>query len=68
VDETRAILDRLDRIERLRRAEAPVALQLEELRLLLGEAEVWSRSEGGDAGSGAVERLRAALEREARMG
>lgn len=58
------ILDRLDRIDRLRRAGAPAAHQLAELRLLLGEAEEWSRAEGGDAGERAVARLRSALERD----
>jgi hypothetical protein len=65
VDESQAILDRLERIDRLRRAGAPPVRQLDELRQLLGEAEAWSRSEGGDAGSRAVARLKAALERDA---
>ena len=64
MEEARAILDRLDRVERLRRAGAPASRQLEELRLLLGEAEAWSRAEGGDAGERAVARLRYALERD----
>ena len=34
---------------------------LTELRALLGEAEAWSRTEGGDAGEDAVDGLRAAL-------
>jgi hypothetical protein len=62
MEEAQAILDRLDRVERLRRAGAPAARQLEELRLLLGEAEAWSRAEGGDGGERAVARLRSALE------
>jgi hypothetical protein len=64
MEEARAILDRLDRVERLRRTGAPAARQLEELRLLLAEAEEWSRVEGGDAGERAVSRLRSALERD----
>lgn len=65
MDENQAILDRLERIDRLRRAGAPAVRQLDELRQLLGEAEAWSRSEGGDAGSRAVARLKDALERDA---
>jgi len=68
VDESQAILDRLDRIDRLRRSGAPAARQLDELRHLLGEAEAWSRSEGGDAGSRAVARLKTALERDVTTG
>jgi hypothetical protein len=62
MDEACVLLDRLDRIDRLRRAGAPPAHQLAELRLLLSEAERWSRMEGGDAGERAVARLRSALE------
>jgi hypothetical protein len=65
MDEVRAILERLERIERLRRAGAAPARQLEELRLLVREAEEWSRTEGGEAGERAAAHLRAALEREA---
>jgi hypothetical protein len=65
VEEVAAIVERLDRIERLRRGGAPAPDVLDELRALLGEAEAWSRLEGGEAGARAVERLRAALERDA---
>jgi hypothetical protein len=62
VDESRAILERLERIEALDRGGAgPLAL-VEELRALIVEAEVWVRTEGGDAGARAVEDLRAALD------
>ena len=61
MDETVAILERLDRIEQLRRESAPPATLLEELRELMREAEDWSRLEGGDAGERATARLRAAL-------
>jgi hypothetical protein len=64
VDEAEAVLERLDRIDALRRAGAPPAALLEELRALLGEAEEWSRTEGGDSGRQAVDRLRAALRSE----
>jgi hypothetical protein len=64
VDEARAVLERLERIERLRGERALPAVLLEELRLLLGEAEEWSRVEGGDAGERAVAGLREALSRD----
>jgi hypothetical protein len=64
MDEARAVLERLGRIERLRREGALPPVLLDELRLLLGEAEEWSRLEGGDAGERAVARLREALARD----
>ena len=64
VDESKAILQRLERIERLDREGAPPAELVDELRALLVEAEAWSRAEGGDAGARAVEDLRGALERD----
>jgi hypothetical protein len=64
MDEVAAVLDRLARIEAFDTAGAPPAVLLEELRALLGEAEAWSRLEGGDRSARAVERLRAALARE----
>jgi hypothetical protein len=64
VEEARAVLERLERIERLRREGALASVLLEELRLLLGEAEEWSRLEGGDAGERAVAGLREALARD----
>jgi hypothetical protein len=63
MDEARAVLQRLERIESLDRAGAPAADLLVELRALVREAEAWSRVEGGDAGGDAVERLRSALAR-----
>jgi hypothetical protein len=61
VDESRVVLERLERIEALdRRGAAPTEL-VEELRALLAEAERWSRREGGEAGASAVEHLRDAL-------
>jgi hypothetical protein len=64
MDESRAVLERLERIEALDRAGAAPSELLPELRALLGEAEEWSRLEGGDAGESAVEDLRSALSRE----
>jgi len=61
VDEARAVLERLGKIERLRREGALPPVLLAELRLLLGEAEEWSRLEGGEAGERAVAGLREAL-------
>jgi hypothetical protein len=61
VDESGAILERLERIEALDRAGAPASDLVEELRALLVDAEKWSRAEGGDEGASAVEELRAAL-------
>ena len=65
MEEAQAILERLASIDRLRRTGAPPARQLEELRLLVREAEEWSRAEGGEAGESAVAQLRSALERDA---
>ena len=64
MDESKAILERLERIEILDREGAAPAQLVDELRALLEEAEAWSRAEGGDAGARAVEDLRAALERD----
>jgi hypothetical protein len=64
MDEARAVLERLGRIERLRRDEVPPGVLLDELRALLEEAEEWSRVEGGEAGERAVAGLRQALARD----
>ena len=64
MEEARAVLERLGRIERLRREGALAPVLLDELRLLLEEAEEWSRLEGGDAGERAVAGLRKALARD----
>jgi hypothetical protein len=64
MEESRAVLERLQRIEALDRAGAGTSELLQELRALLGEAEEWSRTEGGDAGESAVEGLRTALARD----
>jgi hypothetical protein len=64
MDESRAVLERLERIEALDRAGAGPSELLSELRALLGEAEEWARGEGGDAGEAAVDGLRFALSRD----
>jgi hypothetical protein len=64
VDESQAVLERLQRIEDLDRAGAGALELLTELRVLLEEAEAWSKMEGGDAGEIAVDGLRSALARD----
>ena len=61
MDESEAVLERLERIEALDRSGAPAAELIEQLRALLAEAEAWSLREGGDAGARAVADLRSAL-------
>jgi hypothetical protein len=62
VDESRAVLARLERIEALDRRGVDPRVLVDELRALLVEAEAWSRREGGNAGERAVDDLRRALE------
>ena len=62
MDESRAILERLERIEELEHAGATAVELVDELRALLVEAEAWSRQEGGEEGARAVEDLRASLD------
>jgi hypothetical protein len=64
MDEARAVLERLERIEALDRTGAARADLLAELRALLDEAEAWSRVEGGGAAERAVDGLREALARD----
>ena len=59
------MLERLDRIAELERANAGPAKLLVELKGLLEDAEAWVRVEGGDAADEAVIRLREALARDA---
>ena len=61
MDEARAVLARLDRIEALEREGAPPGVLLEELRGLVQEAESWARAEGGERARDAVERCAAAF-------
>jgi hypothetical protein len=61
VDEARAVIDRLERIELLERDGAPPAVMLEELRGLVHDAEAWVRIEGDERACAAVERCGSAL-------
>jgi hypothetical protein len=61
MDEARAVIDRLDRIEALDRGGAPPAALLEELRGLVRDAEAWARLEGDERAAAAVERCDEAL-------
>ena len=62
--ESRAVLERLERIEALDRGGAAPMQILEELQGLLVEAEAWARREGGDAATRAVAELRRSLARD----
>jgi hypothetical protein len=62
VDEARAVIDRLERIELLERDGAPPAVMLEELRGLVRDAEMWARLEGDERARAAVDRCDAALD------
>jgi hypothetical protein len=64
MEEARSVLERFERIESMRRANAGPVELLGELRALLREAEEWTRLEGGEAGDAAVARLREALARD----
>jgi hypothetical protein len=64
MEEARSVLERFERIESMRRANAGPVELLGELRALLREGEGWARAEGGDAGDAAVARLRDALARD----
>jgi hypothetical protein len=61
MDEARAVLARLDRIEALEREGAPPGALLEELRGLVQAAEAWVRVEGDERARAAVEHCDAAL-------
>ena len=63
MDEARAVLARLERIEALEGSGAPAAVLLEEVRGLLRDAESWVRAEpsGTDLAASALERCREAL-------
>ena len=63
MDEARAVLRRLDRIEVLERKGAPARSLLAEVHALLAEAEAWVASERGetDAAETALGRVREAL-------
>jgi len=63
MDEARAVLERLERIEGLEASGAPAAVLLAEVRGLLADAEAWVRTEpsGTDLAESALERCREAL-------
>jgi hypothetical protein len=63
MDEARAVVRRLKRIEALDRGRAPAGSLLTEVRELLAEAEAWVRAEPGGTESAeeALERCREAL-------
>ncbi len=66
MDEARAVLLRLERIDVLEREGATAPHLLGELRALLSEAEAWVRAEGGgtEDAEDALDRCRGALERQ----
>ena len=55
MDEARAVIERLERIETLERRGAPPVAVLEELRGLVRAAELWARLEGDARATRAVE-------------
>jgi hypothetical protein len=57
MDEARAVLERLDRVETLERAGADPATLLGELRELVREAEAWARRERDGRALAAARRL-----------
>ena len=61
MDEARAVLARLDRIEELEREGAPPGVLLEELRGLVQAAEAWAKLEGDERARTAVARCDACL-------
>jgi hypothetical protein len=61
VDEARAVIERLNRIEALDREHAHPAALLAELRELVREAEAWARLEDDARAEQAVDDCRAAL-------
>jgi hypothetical protein len=65
VEEARAVIARLDRIEAMERANEPASLLLRELELLVADTESWLECEGQPAvvAREALERCLRALER-----
>jgi hypothetical protein len=63
VEEARRVLERLDRVEELHLRGAPAAVLLDELRMLVAEAERWLAAEpvGAEGAAPSVERCREAL-------
>lgn len=65
MEEARAVLARLERIETLDRARADPELVLGELRALVREAEAWARRERDPRAAAAADALAQALGRQA---
>ena len=65
MDEARAVLERLERIESLEQVGAPPDELLAELRLLVREAEVWARRERDHEAQAVVARCAEAMEEHA---
>jgi hypothetical protein len=62
VDQARAVLDRLERIDALKQGDAPAGVLLNEVRSLLAEAEAWIEADrAGEHAEAALERCRAAI-------
>jgi hypothetical protein len=61
VEEARAVLERLERIDALRGGDAAAPELLDELRALVREAEAWARVEGDERAAEAVDRCAEAL-------
>jgi hypothetical protein len=61
MDEARAVIERLNRIEALEGEGAPATALLAELRELVREAEAWARREGDQRAEQAVERCKEAM-------
>ena len=64
MDEARKVLERLRRIELLEREKAAAPVVLDEVRVLLEEAEAWVRAEPGgtERAAEALDRCRDSLE------
>jgi hypothetical protein len=60
MDEARAVLRRLERIDALEREGAPPAALLAELHELVREAEAWARREGDERALAAADAVAAA--------
>lgn len=62
VDQARAVLTRLERIDALKRADAPAGVLLDEVRELLSEAEAWVAADRpGEATAEALARSKKAF-------
>jgi hypothetical protein len=62
VDQARAVLTRLERIDALRRSDAAAGVLLDEVRALLSEAEAWVEADRpGEAAAEALARSQEAL-------